>query len=62
MTARIRKFFEETRTEFRHLNWPTRGEAMRLTGIVVLLSLALAAFLGAFDSLFTFAIQSLFIR
>lgn len=57
MTGKIRKFFEETRLEFRHVNWPTRQEATRLTAFVVILSLCLAAFLGAFDYLFTFLLR-----
>ncbi|MBI4085134.1 MAG: preprotein translocase subunit SecE [Candidatus Liptonbacteria bacterium] len=57
MFERIRRFFQETRQELRHINWPTRQEATRLTAFVVALSLALAAFLGAFDYLFTFLLK-----
>ena len=53
MWERTKKFFEEARIEFRHVNWPTRAEAMRLTGVVVGLYIALAIFLGVFDYLFT---------
>lgn len=53
MFAKVKTFFEEARVEFRHVNWPTRAEAMRLTGVVIGLSIALAVFLGAFDYLFT---------
>jgi preprotein translocase SecE subunit len=58
MFDRIKLFFEEARTEFRHVNWPTRGEATRLTGVVMFLSLSLAVFLGAFDYLFTYVIRT----
>ena len=50
---RIKKFFRESWTELRHVNWPTRQEAARLTGIVIGMSLGLAVFLGIFDYLFT---------
>ncbi len=53
MFARIKNFFEEARQEFRHVNWPTRNEAVRLTAIVIGLSLGLALFLGLFDYVFT---------
>lgn len=53
MFERIKKFFEESRTEFRHINWPTRDEAIHLTAVVIGLSLALALFLGLFDYAFT---------
>jgi preprotein translocase subunit SecE len=54
---RIKQFFEEARTEFRHVNWPTRSEAVRLTGVVIALSVGIAVFLGAFDYLFTFGLK-----
>ncbi len=62
MFGKIKKFFEESRTELRHVNWPTRDEAMRLTAIVIGLSLALSLFLGLFDYLFTGIIKSFVLR
>lgn len=59
MVTRLKKFFAEARQEFRHVNWPTREEAIRLTMVVIGLSLGLAAFLGAFDFLFSFALRTL---
>lgn len=58
MFDRIKRFFEETRQEIRHINWPTRQEAIRLTGFVVVLSVVLAVFLGAFDYLFSFLLRT----
>ncbi|MGC9968396.1 MAG: preprotein translocase subunit SecE [Minisyncoccia bacterium] len=57
MFARIKNFFMESRQELRHVNWPTRQEAVRLTSIVIGISLGLAAFLGFFDYVFTNAIK-----
>lgn len=62
MFSRIKKFFEESRTELRHVNWPTREEAMRLTAVVIGLSLGLALFLGLFDYLFTSVIKSFVLK
>ncbi len=59
MFSRIKKFFAESRQELRHVNWPSRQEAVRLTAIVVVMSVSLAAFLGLFDYLFTNLIKSL---
>jgi preprotein translocase SecE subunit len=53
----IKHYFEEVRTEFRHVNWPTRAEATRLTGVVIFISLAFAIFLGGFDLGFTEAMR-----
>jgi len=62
MFARIKHFFAESRQELRHVNWPTRQEATRLTAIVIGISLGLAVFLGAFDYLFTYLLRSLVAR
>lgn len=52
MIAKVKKYFSEARTEFRHVSWPSRKEATRLTGIVIGISIGLAIFLGAFDFVF----------
>ena len=59
MFARIKHFFAESRQELRHVNWPTREEAVRLTMIVIGISLGIAAFLGLCDYLFTNVIKVL---
>jgi preprotein translocase subunit SecE len=62
MFARIKNFFLESRQELRHVNWPTRQEAIRLTSIVIGLSVAIALFLGFFDYLFTEGIKTFVVR
>jgi preprotein translocase subunit SecE len=62
MWTRIKTFFEESRTEIRHVNWPTRQEAARLTSIVIGIALGLSVFLGFFDWLFTNLIKSFIIK
>lgn len=56
--SRIKKFFRETRQEFRHVSWPSRGEVMRLTGVVIGISVVIAIFLGAFDYLFSYLLKT----
>jgi preprotein translocase subunit SecE len=58
MFARIKKFFSEAQNEIRHVNWPTRKEATRLTLIVIGIAVGLAIFLGSFDYLFSFLIKN----
>lgn len=58
MFGGIKKFFTEARQELRHVNWPTRQEATRLTAIVIGLALVIALFLGAFDYLFSFLMKN----
>lgn len=46
-------FFRDTYSELRKVIWPTRREALYLTTMVILVSLALGAMLGAIDYLFS---------
>ena len=55
---RIKRFFKESWIELKHVNWPTRQEAIRLTSIVIGMSIGLAVFLGVFDYLFTTILKS----
>jgi preprotein translocase SecE subunit len=62
MFAKIKSFFAEARNEFRHVNWPTRQEAIRLTSIVIGIALGLAIFLGACDYLFAYIIKTFILQ
>jgi preprotein translocase subunit SecE len=46
----IQPFFRETTGELRKVSWPTRREAMQLTGLVILVMLAVGAILGLTDA------------
>ncbi|MDP1689528.1 MAG: preprotein translocase subunit SecE [bacterium] len=59
MFERLKLFLQESRRELSRVNWPTREETMRLTGVVVAISLIIAIFLGAFDYIFYRGIQTL---
>ena len=54
----IKRFFSESWVEIKHVNWPTRKEAARLTGVVIGMSLGIALFLGFFDYLFTYFLKT----
>ena len=58
MFSKIKHFFKESAIELRHVNWPTRKEAIRLTTIVIGIALGLAIFLGAADYLFTYLLKT----
>jgi preprotein translocase subunit SecE len=54
------KLVRDTRTEIRKITWPSREDVVRLTIVVVLLSLAMAFFLGiVVDGLFGFLYRQL---
>ena len=47
--AGLQRWLRETRGELRKVTWPTREEALRLTYVVIGLSLVLGAVLGGAD-------------
>jgi preprotein translocase subunit SecE len=49
--GRIVRYFRKTLAELRKVAWPSRQEALRLTGIVLAVTFAMAAFLGFIDYL-----------
>ena len=53
----IAEFFQESRAELRKVTWPTRQEAMNLTGAVIVMTVGLAAFLGIVDAILNWAIK-----
>jgi len=59
---KLKAYFSESYKELRKVNWPTRQETVRLTLTVIGFSLAVAAFLGLLDMLFTFGLQWLVTR
>lgn len=59
MLAKVKAFFEESRQEFKRVNWPNFQETSRLTMIVVGFSLAIALFLGVLDAFFTFLLSKI---
>ena len=52
-------FFKEVRSELERVTWPTKAETIRLTAIVVGLSIAVALYIATFDYIFTKAIGAL---
>lgn len=47
--GKIVQFLKDVRVELAKVVWPTRREALKVTGIVILFSLLVALFLGAVD-------------
>lgn len=54
MIGKLISFFQESKQEFKRVNWPTFAETTRLTLIVIVFSLAIALFLGVLDSFFAY--------
>lgn len=45
----IRDFLQDVQAEFKRVSWPTREATLRSTGVVLFLTLTIAAFLGLVD-------------
>lgn len=47
------KFFTEVKSELLKVTWPTRDQVIRLTTVVVVISLAVGLFIGGLDFVLT---------
>ncbi|MCB9806016.1 preprotein translocase subunit SecE [Candidatus Nomurabacteria bacterium] len=54
-------YIKDTKGELKHVSWPTRKQSLVYTGLVVLISVAISIYLGFFDWLFTYIVESLVI-
>jgi preprotein translocase subunit SecE len=55
-------YIKETRSEMKHVNWPTRKQAIAFTIIVIAISVGVAFFLGIFDYVFSLGLQRFLIK
>lgn len=46
-------FFKEVISELKKVSWPSKKDVIKATGVVLVLSIALGAIVGAFDYLFS---------
>ncbi len=53
MAATPVNFFKEVREELKKVVWPSKEEVIRLTGVVVLISIFVGLFLGGADFILT---------
>ncbi|MBU6431510.1 MAG: preprotein translocase subunit SecE [Patescibacteria group bacterium] len=54
---KIADYIKETKVELKHVNWPTRKQAIAFTVIVIAVSIGVSLFLGFFDFLFSLALK-----
>lgn len=52
-------FLRQVRTELNKVDWPTREQTTKLTGIVVGASVAVGIYLGLLDTMFTWMLTFL---
>jgi len=51
------KFLKEVKAELKQVTWPTKKEVIRLTGVVIIICLAVGVYIGILDFIFTKLIQ-----
>lgn len=49
----LSKYFRDTARELKQVTWPTQQQAMFYTALVLIISILVGVFLGAFDFVFT---------
>jgi preprotein translocase subunit SecE len=59
---RIRRYLREVRAELTRVDWPSRQEIIAMTVVVVVVLLAMALYLGAWDLLFSWLFQRVLVR
>ncbi len=53
----VAKWYRETRAELSKVSWPTREEGLRLTGIVLIVTVISAIVIFGIDSLFSTVVR-----
>lgn len=54
ISEKTKQYFKEVRVEMAKVKWPTKNDTINYTVVVIGVSLAVAAFLGALDFIFTY--------
>jgi preprotein translocase subunit SecE len=55
-------FLKEVQDELKKVVWPTREEAIRLTGVVIIVSVGVGLFLGGADLILTKLIELIVLK
>lgn len=56
---KVTDYIRETKTELKHVNWPTRKQAVVFTVVVIAVSIGVSLFLGFFDFLFSIGLKQI---
>jgi len=52
MLSKVRNYFKESKTELSKVSWPGKNELVRLTVVVIAITIAIGAYLGLLDYIF----------
>jgi len=59
---KIKEFLRDVKVELSRVSWPTKKQTTQYTVAVILMSIAVALFLGAWDSIFSFFLNKILIK
>jgi preprotein translocase subunit SecE len=60
--SKLSNYISETKEEMKHVTWPTKKQTLLFTILVIAISVAVAAYLGLFDYLFSFGLKSIILK
>ncbi|MBI2063972.1 MAG: preprotein translocase subunit SecE [Candidatus Yanofskybacteria bacterium] len=60
--TRLVAFLRDVKIELARVSWPTRKQTTQYTLAVIVMSLAVAAFLGMWDSIFGYILNNILLR
>ncbi len=53
-------YLQDTKSELKHVSWPTRQQIIAYTSLVIIFSLVIGALLGVFDVIFNYLLTFIF--
>lgn len=56
------EYFKDTRSEMKHVSWPTRDQVINFTLLVIAICALTGVFLGVCDFLFSTGLKALILR
>ena len=59
---KVKSFFKEVFVEMKRVSWLSQKDVLKYTGIVLVITVVVAAFLGGLDYIFTSIIKVLILR
>lgn len=57
--SKLSNYISDTMEEMKHVSWPTKKQTIMFTLIVIAISIAVSAYLGFFDYLFSLALKNI---
>jgi len=60
--SKLTEFLRDVKIELGRVNWPTKKQTTQYTIAVIVMSLVVAAFLGALDSIFGFLLNRVLLK